>query len=127
MLSDGSSAGSETPRLASRLLAPGDGELADGAARLKYPFMRCPQTDANGTKTAMDLFRYSFDVPRMIAAVRGIILRHGIDMVYVNGPRALPAVAGLSRLPVIFHAHNDSAAVISETSPGVPSGARKET
>lgn len=91
-----------------RLLAPGDGELARWCRAFEIPVHALPlRPCANGTKTAMDLLRYSFDVPRMIAAVRGIILRHGIDMIYVNGPRALPAVAGLSRLPVIFHAHND--------------------
>lgn len=89
------------------LMAPGNGELTDwcwqsGIPVHTLPLRRC----ANGTKTAMDLLRFGFDMPRMAAAIRSVIAEKGIDIVYVNGPRVLPAVAGLSRVPVIFHAHS---------------------
>lgn len=89
------------------LMAPGDGELTDWCHRSGIPVHVLPlRRYANGTKTAMDLFRFGFDVPRMATAIRSVIGEKRIDLVYVNGPRVLPAVAGLSRLPVIFHAHS---------------------
>jgi glycosyltransferase involved in cell wall biosynthesis len=60
---------------------------------------------ANGRKTAWDFVRYSFDFPRMAAAIRRIVRDEHIDLIYVNGPRVLPAVIG-ARCPVIFHAHS---------------------
>ena len=96
-----------------RLLAPGNGELAKWCSSCEIPVHSLPlRPCSNGTKTAMDLLRYSFDVPRMRAAIRRLILSHAIDVIYVNGPRPLPAVARLSRcsrsrVPVIFHAHSD--------------------
>jgi glycosyltransferase involved in cell wall biosynthesis len=41
----------------------------------------------------------------MAAAIRRTIHEHQIDLIYVNGPRVLPAVAGVPR-PVLFHAHS---------------------
>jgi glycosyltransferase involved in cell wall biosynthesis len=88
-------------------MAPGDGELKDWCRQSRIPVHSLPlRPYSNGTKTALDLFRFGVDVPRMAAAVRSVIVQRRIDMVYVNGPRVLPAVAGLSRLPVIFHAHS---------------------
>jgi glycosyltransferase involved in cell wall biosynthesis len=91
-----------------RLLAPGNGELAKWCRACDIPVHTLPlRPCSNGRKTAMDILRYSFDVPRMSAVIRTLILRHAIDVIYVNGPRPLPAVAGVSRIPVIFHAHSD--------------------
>ena len=90
------------------LLAPGDGELAKWCRACEIPVHALPlRPCSNGTKTAMDLLRYSFDVPRMGAAIRRLIGSQMIDVIYVNGPRVLPAVVRLSRIPVIFHAHSD--------------------
>jgi len=89
------------------VMAPGDGELTDWCRRSGIPVHALPlRPCSNGTKTASDLFQFSFDVPRMAAAIRSVIAEKQIDLVYVNGPRALPAVAGLSHLPVVFHAHS---------------------
>lgn len=60
---------------------------------------------SNRSKTAQDFLRYSFDVPRMAAAIRRAVRDDHIDLVYVNGPRVLPAAAGIP-CPVIFHAHS---------------------
>jgi glycosyltransferase involved in cell wall biosynthesis len=90
------------------LVAPGSGELAKWCRDSQIPIHALPlRPCSNGTKTAMDFLRYSFDVPRMRAVIERLIQRHAIDVIYVNGPRPLPAVAGLSWLPVIFHAHSD--------------------
>ena len=60
---------------------------------------------SNGRKTARDFVRYGFDIPRVAAAIRRTVREKNIDLVYVNGPRILPAVIGLPG-PVIFHAHS---------------------
>jgi glycosyltransferase involved in cell wall biosynthesis len=90
------------------LLAPGNGGLAKWCRAREIPVHTLPlRPCSNGTKTAMDLLRYGFDVPRMSAAIRGLIRGCAVDLIYVNGPRPLPAVTGLTRVPVIFHAHSD--------------------
>ena len=58
----------------------------------------------SGRKTPFDLARFAISTPRLAAWVR----RHtDVDLIYVNGPRLLPAVA-LARhsAPVVFHAHS---------------------
>ncbi len=92
------------------LAAPGEGELVRCYREFGIPIQPLPiGTYANGGKTPVDLVRFAYDVPRMRAAIRGAIARHGIDVVYVNGPRVLVAVEGAVRglaCPVIFHAHS---------------------
>lgn len=75
----------------SRLMTPGNG----------LPLRPC----ANGRKTAGDFLRYSLDVPRMAAVIRRVVREDRIDLVYVNGPRVLPAAADAG-CPVLFHAHS---------------------
>ena len=88
------------------LMAPGEGSLVRCAADFGFTTSLLPLRGyTNGRKTIRDLFQYSFDLPRMRAALRNAVRLHQIDVVYVNGPRVLPAAAGLS-CPVIFHAHN---------------------
>jgi glycosyltransferase involved in cell wall biosynthesis len=89
-----------------RLMVPGGGELVQWSDRLGVPTCTLPlRRYSNGGKTALDFLRFGVDVPRMTAAVRRAIGRDCIDLVYVNGPRALPAVLGVS-CQVVFHAHN---------------------
>jgi glycosyltransferase involved in cell wall biosynthesis len=45
------------------------------------------------------------DRPRVRAAICGAASDFGCNLLYVNGPRVLPHVAG-SGLPIIFHAHH---------------------
>jgi glycosyltransferase involved in cell wall biosynthesis len=74
---------------------------------------------ASARKCAADALRYAAQLPVQVAILRGILHRARIDVLYVNGPRVLPAAA-LARIstersptPLIFHAHWDV------TQPGV--------
>jgi len=60
---------------------------------------------ASGRKTLADLARFGRDTPRLARHINA--LSEGTDVVYVNGPRLLPAAA-LAKLvtPVVFHAHS---------------------
>jgi glycosyltransferase involved in cell wall biosynthesis len=59
----------------------------------------------NGGKTAGDMARFALETPRVAAAIRRIIREHDIHLVYVNGPRVLPAVS-LASSRILFHAHS---------------------
>jgi glycosyltransferase involved in cell wall biosynthesis len=85
------------------IAAPGDRWLKD----CEIPFHSLPlRAQASGQKTLRDMVRFTIDIPRMRAALRRIVEQHEIDLIYVNGPRVLPAVTGLAP-PVLFHAHSD--------------------
>jgi glycosyltransferase involved in cell wall biosynthesis len=60
------------------------------------------------TKRTTDLFRFVSDARRQAHAIRGLMEQVQFDLMYVNGPRLLPAVALSSncRVPVLFHSHN---------------------
>ena len=60
---------------------------------------------ASGGKTASDMARFVFETPRLARQIRR--LARGADIVYINGPRLLPAAAlsGI-RKPVVFHSHS---------------------
>jgi len=89
-----------------RLMVPGNGELVRWSNQLGIPTHTLPlRTYSNGRKTGLDFLRFSVDAPRIAAAVRRVVRQERVDLVYVNGPRVLPAVLGVS-CPVVFHAHN---------------------
>jgi len=58
-----------------------------------------------GRKTAGDAVRFAWELPRLASGIRRVIVTHGIDVLYVNGPRLLPAAA-LGRRPIVFHVHS---------------------
>jgi glycosyltransferase involved in cell wall biosynthesis len=60
-----------------------------------------------GDKSFSDAARFLVQTPRLAREVRSQAHTLGPDLLYVNGPRLLPAVAlaGL-RMPVLFHAHS---------------------
>jgi glycosyltransferase involved in cell wall biosynthesis len=89
-----------------RLMVPGEGPLAQAAAAYGIPVHPLPiGRYANGGKTVCDALRFVIDMPRAAAAVHAIVRRHAIDLVYANGPRLLPAIAGTGR-PTVFHSHS---------------------
>jgi len=99
-------AGIERRGCAARVMAPGAGKLlqwsrANGISTHQLPMAQY----RNGSKTVRDAIRYAVDIPRVAAAIHGVVHRHAIDVVYVNGPRVLPATVGLS-CPIMFHAHS---------------------
>ncbi|HEV3332313.1 MAG TPA: glycosyltransferase family 4 protein [Bryobacteraceae bacterium] len=60
-----------------------------------------------GEKSIADAARFAGQLPRLVAQIRKLAQRFGPDLVYINGPRLLPAVV-LARLgsPALFHAHS---------------------
>lgn len=93
-----------------QVMAPGSGPLlaactARGIPALPLPFNRY----SNGHKTATDVFRYTIDSARAMFAIRDAARRFQPDLIYVNGPRVLPAAVLAARTlqtPIIFHTHS---------------------
>jgi glycosyltransferase involved in cell wall biosynthesis len=87
---------------------PGEGEFFARARALDIPAEQivCGPF-ASGRKSLGDIGRLVTQTPRLARQIRGLASRIRADLVYVNGPRLLPAaaLAGL-RCPVLFHAHS---------------------
>jgi glycosyltransferase involved in cell wall biosynthesis len=90
------------------LAAPGDGPLADGARSRRAVVHRIPCGPyASGQKNSIDAARFAVDLPRQAWRIASLVSEHRIDLIYVNGPRLLPAAAlGARGRPMIFHAHS---------------------
>jgi len=87
---------------------PGEGELFPRIRALGFPAERIPCGPyRSGSKSLADAARFAIDTPRLAARIRGLVREHRADLVYINGPRLLPAAA-LARLdvPVVFHCHS---------------------
>jgi glycosyltransferase involved in cell wall biosynthesis len=93
---------------ATHLAVPGDGALADEARRSEARVHRIPCGPyTSGQKSWMDAARFAADLPRQARHIASLVSKHRIDLIYVNGPRLLPAAAiGARGRPVIFHAHS---------------------
>ncbi len=88
------------------LMVPGDGELVRRCRESGIRVASLPLgVYASGRKTPSDMLHFAFALPRVRSAIRAFIAEHRIDLIFVNGPRALPAVTGRG-VPVIFHAHS---------------------
>jgi glycosyltransferase involved in cell wall biosynthesis len=87
---------------------PGDGPLADRARSSGAIVHRIPcGAYASVKKRWIDAARFGVDLPRQALRIASLVSKHGIDLIYVNGPRLLPAAAIAARgRPVIFHAHS---------------------
>jgi len=59
-------------------------------------------------KSAADFVRLAFDLREQTRVIRNLAAHPGFDLIYVNGPRLLPAAAlACGRgTPVLFHAHS---------------------
>ncbi|MGH9720428.1 MAG: glycosyltransferase family 4 protein [Bryobacteraceae bacterium] len=89
--------------------APDDGpllKLACGAGAI-VDTLRCGPYRSGG-KTASDMARFALELPRLAGEISGLIKRYEPEILYVNGPRLLPAVSigAPRRLPVVFHCHS---------------------
>ncbi len=61
---------------------------------------------SSGRKTGADLLRFQAETPRLAVRIRELVEQFAPDLVYINGPRLLPAAAlARFRRPVLFHAH----------------------
>jgi len=90
-------------------MLPGDGPLAhqlrgQGVAIAEIP---CGPYRSSA-KSVRDLLRFPADVAAQARAIRNLAVQTHFDLIYINGPRLLPAVAlGLpTSLPALFHAHS---------------------
>ncbi len=90
------------------LAVPGEGQLAERARRLGavvHP-IRC-RAYTSGRKSWMDAARFAADLPPQASRIASLVSEHQIDLIYVNGPRLMPAVArARTGRPVMFHAHS---------------------
>jgi glycosyltransferase involved in cell wall biosynthesis len=85
---------------------PGDGPMFERVRALGFEtaHIHCGPYASRG-KTARDMARFVFETPQLARQIRR--LARGSDIVYINGPRLLPAAAlsGI-RQPVVFHSHS---------------------
>jgi glycosyltransferase involved in cell wall biosynthesis len=58
----------------------------------------------SGRKTVADLGRFLGETPRLARQIRELADGISADLIYVNGPRLLPAAA-IARRPMVFHSH----------------------
>ena len=87
-----------------RMLLPGEGPLVQALHDLGVPvqLVQCGPYTA-GRKTLRDVVRFVGDYRAITKAVE----RQSADLIYVNGPRLLPAAARACRgTPILFHAHS---------------------
>jgi glycosyltransferase involved in cell wall biosynthesis len=85
---------------------PGTGPMFERVRALGFETARITCGPyASRSKTAGDMARFVFETPRLARQIRE--LARGADIVYINGPRLLPAAAlsGI-RKPVVFHSHS---------------------
>jgi glycosyltransferase involved in cell wall biosynthesis len=89
-----------------KVMAPGAGPLLDFARARGFAAQSLPITRySNGSKSASDVLRFGVDMTRSVGMLRRVLREQPTDLIYVNGPRILPAVYRL-RLPVVFHSHS---------------------
>ncbi len=87
---------------------PGDGELF---ARVREMGFRCEQITCgpygSGRKSAGDVARFVAGAPLLSREIRRLTEETRADVLYLNGPRLLPATAlRPPRVPVVFHSHS---------------------
>jgi glycosyltransferase involved in cell wall biosynthesis len=87
---------------------PGEGALFDRVRALGFEAERIDCGPyASGRKSAADLARFAAGTPRLADQIRRLAARFDADLLYLNGPRLLPAAA-LARVPrpAVFHTHS---------------------
>src|SRR5579863_3889514 len=88
------------------VLAPGRGPLVEAlqSRHVEMGDIPCGPYHS-GHKSALDFLRFARDFGRQVRIVREWIGRASIDLIYVNGPRLLPAatLAARGEVPVVLH------------------------
>jgi glycosyltransferase involved in cell wall biosynthesis len=92
---------------ASAAVPPG-GELAKRLRSFGLEVSLLPETRYGaGRKTPGDAWRFGCALPVQTRRIAGLCSRHSVNLLYVNGPHLLPAVALADPgPPVLFHAHS---------------------
>jgi len=91
-----------------KIAAPGSGALLNRAAALGATpeSLHCGPY-SSGRKTLADMTRFIVQTPRLVGEIASLVQRWPADLIYVNGPRLLPAVAiARCATKVLFHAHS---------------------
>jgi len=91
-------------------LPGGDGPLASKLRDLDFAVDALSLSlYSNGRKTLLDAARYALELPGLQRAIHRLLTMHRVDLLYVNGPRLLPAASLVARrmsVPLLFHCHN---------------------
>jgi glycosyltransferase involved in cell wall biosynthesis len=84
-----------------RAALPGDGALGVPVSTITCgPF-------ASGRKTGADIVRFLGQLPVQVRQLHALIRAWRPDLLYVNGPRLVPAAcASAGEIPVLFHCHS---------------------
>ncbi|MCC6369018.1 MAG: glycosyltransferase family 4 protein [Bryobacterales bacterium] len=87
---------------------PSEGELAQCLGSLGVEVSLLPPARyESGRKPPGDALRFARALPVLARQISGLCSRYSANLLYVNGPRLLPAAAlAHSRIPVLFHAHS---------------------
>ena len=90
------------------LAIPDGGPLNDAARRLGVTTHSIPcGAYTPGRKGWRDAACFGADLPRQAWRIASLVSEHRVDLIYVNGPRLLPAAAlGARGRAVVFHAHS---------------------
>lgn len=89
---------------------PGDGPLAARLRELHVDVESLPLGAYRSRKKSPgDVARFAASTPRLALAVRRLIKRFEPELLYVNGPRLLPAarLAVPPNTPLLFHCHSE--------------------
>jgi glycosyltransferase involved in cell wall biosynthesis len=90
--------------------APGTGRLFEKLRECGVEEHSLPQMPlTSGSKPPKDFVRFAFETLRLVHHISRLARESRADLIYVNGPRMLPAAAWVARrtgLPLVFHCHN---------------------
>jgi glycosyltransferase involved in cell wall biosynthesis len=91
------------------VLVPGHGPLVDElqSRNVRTGGISCGPY-RSGHKRGMDLVRFALDLHRQVRTIREAMADSDIGLIYVNGPRLLPAaaLAARSKALLVFHMHS---------------------
>lgn len=93
-----------------RVALPGRGPYSEKVRASGFPvdFIPCGEYP-KGRKGFADMARFGFGIPATARAIAELVERRQIGLLYVSGPRLLPAAAWVARarsMPLIFHCHH---------------------
>ncbi len=84
---------------------PGNGAVFERVRELGFATERIEWGPfQSGRKSIGDAARFVWQRPRLRRQIGGMVARTGASLLYVNGPRLLPAVP--AGVPVVFHSHS---------------------